>query len=247
VYSILDDAGHGGTDPGAVANGLKEKDLTLLISLYQKERFIQHGINVETTREIDSTEPTLTNRMLMGRKCDLSISNHINAGGGTGFEIWKSIKSDNIWCSMIINEIKKLNITSRGIKTRLSTIYSGYDYFAMNNTQPAQGIIIEYGFIDSDDYLILINRWMEMAEAVVKATVEYLGIKYVEVNMAKLIDKHPDWFNLGVEALNDLASRGILSNPELHIEVLKNADENSQNWLNFVIDSRICKKLNIQK
>ena len=31
---IIIDAGHGGTDPGAVSGNLKEKDYTLLISNY---------------------------------------------------------------------------------------------------------------------------------------------------------------------------------------------------------------------
>lgn len=246
--NILIDPGHGGIDPGAVANGLQEKDLTLKISLYQKERFIKHGLNVVMTREIDSTEPDLTDRMYMARECDLSISNHINAGGGIGFEIWKSIKMDNVWSNMIIDEIKNLGITSRGIKTRESIANPGNDYFAMNRTQPALGIIVEYGFVDSNDYLVLINRWIEMAEAVVKATVEYLGIKYMEVeDLAKLIKKHPDWYQLGVNALQNLKARGILTNPEYHIDVLKEADENSQNWLNFVIEDRICEKLGIKK
>jgi N-acetyl-anhydromuramyl-L-alanine amidase AmpD len=68
-----------------------------------------------------------------------------------------------------------------------------------------------------------------------------------EINTAKLIDVHPDWYQLGVNALQNLKARGILTNPEYHIDVLKEADENSQNWLNFVIEDRICEKLGIKK
>lgn len=212
--NILIDPGHGGIDPGAVANRLQEKDLTLQISLYQKERFIQHGLNVVMTREIDSTEPDLSDRMYMARECDLSISNHINAGGGIGFEIWKSIKMDNVWSNMIIDEIKNLGIISRGIKTRESTNNPGNDYFAMNRTQPAQGIIVEYSFIDSSDYLILINRWVEMAEAVIKATVEYLGIKYMEVDKVT---------NVPIK-VNGIEITGILYNDSSYAPVRKLAE-----------------------
>lgn len=72
-------------------------------------------------------------------------------------------------------------------------------------------------------------------------------IQIEEVNMGKLIDVHNDWYNLGVQALNNLKLRSLLSNPEYHIEVLKEADENSQNWLCFVINDRIAEKAGIKK
>ncbi|OAJ73822.1 hypothetical protein AYJ08_00650 [Brevibacillus sp. SKDU10] len=50
---LIIDPGHGGTDPGAVGNGLKEKDLTLQISLYQFERFKELGVSVALTRSTD--------------------------------------------------------------------------------------------------------------------------------------------------------------------------------------------------
>ena len=39
--------GHGGSDPGAVANGFKEKDLTLSIGKYCNERLKQYGIETK--------------------------------------------------------------------------------------------------------------------------------------------------------------------------------------------------------
>ncbi|MGG0793614.1 N-acetylmuramoyl-L-alanine amidase [Brevibacillus laterosporus] len=50
---LIIDPGHGGTDPGAVGNCLKEKDLTLQISLYQFERFKELGVSVALTRSTD--------------------------------------------------------------------------------------------------------------------------------------------------------------------------------------------------
>lgn len=208
------DSGHGGEDPGAVANGYLEKDFTLQISLYQKQRFEAHGIEVIMSR-VDDVEPDLNDRMLEARSLNsLSISNHINAGGGKGFEVWKSVRFNTDWPEMIINEIVNLGIKSRGIKTKPSTKYPGYDYFAMNNTYPTEGIIVEYGFIDSDDINVLVNKWEEMAEAVVKATVEYLGIKYYEIggnNMFNDINNVSDWAKESVSKLEDL---GILKGDE---------------------------------
>ena len=51
---IAIDPGHGGSDPGAVANGLREKDLTLAVSLALKEELESYdGVTVVMTRETD--------------------------------------------------------------------------------------------------------------------------------------------------------------------------------------------------
>ena len=43
----------------------------------------------------------------------------------------------------------------------------------------AETILIEYAYLDnSKDYKEWIENWQAWGEAVVKATVEYLGIKY---------------------------------------------------------------------
>ena len=83
---IVIDPGHGGSDPGALGNGLKEKDLNLLISNYMYDRFKELGADVKITRDTDETlSPTdRVNRVLnaYGNKEDVVvISNHINAGG----------------------------------------------------------------------------------------------------------------------------------------------------------------------
>lgn len=83
---IVIDAGHGGTDSGAVGNGIIEKDLTLKISEYMYNRLKDLGANVAITRNTDETiTPTdRVNRVknAFGDSKDVVvISNHINAGG----------------------------------------------------------------------------------------------------------------------------------------------------------------------
>ena len=36
--------GHGGSDPGAVANSLKEKDLNLAIAIAVRDELTRHGV-----------------------------------------------------------------------------------------------------------------------------------------------------------------------------------------------------------
>lgn len=89
LKGVVIDPGHGGTDPGAVANNLKEKDYTLLISKYMYDRFKELGIPVKMTRD---TDVTLSPRERVNKvksfygdgKDVVVISNHLNAGGGDG-------------------------------------------------------------------------------------------------------------------------------------------------------------------
>lgn len=88
-YKIVVDAGHGGVDPGAVANGLQEKDFTLEAALYMYDRFNELGIPVKLTRDTDETlsKTERVNRILNAfgnNENVIVLSNHINAGGGAG-------------------------------------------------------------------------------------------------------------------------------------------------------------------
>lgn len=55
-YSIMLDAGHGGSDPGAVYEGRQEKDDTLQLTLAIGEILQNNGIDVEYTRTTDIYE-----------------------------------------------------------------------------------------------------------------------------------------------------------------------------------------------
>ena len=68
MKKIVLDAGHGGLDPGTIANGIVEKDLTLKITNYIHKRLDKLGIPNEVTRSTDITlDPkTLIILMLVG-------------------------------------------------------------------------------------------------------------------------------------------------------------------------------------
>lgn len=88
MVRIFIDPGHGGSDPGAVANGLYEKNLTLDIALRLRDILGEYtGVEVRMSRETDTTV-SLDQRVQMANSwgADYFLSIHINAGGGTGFE-----------------------------------------------------------------------------------------------------------------------------------------------------------------
>jgi N-acetylmuramoyl-L-alanine amidase len=81
VSRIVIDAGHGGHDPGASANGLSEADLTLDIALRLKRLLAkQPGIEVVMTRETDVFIPLEQRTAIANREtADLFLSIHANA------------------------------------------------------------------------------------------------------------------------------------------------------------------------
>ncbi|KIQ93899.1 Sporulation-specific N-acetylmuramoyl-L-alanine amidase [Anoxybacillus thermarum] len=88
MVRIVIDFGHGGSDPGAVANGLREKDLTMQIGLMIGDMLSDYeGVEVIYTRS-DDRYLSLEERAAIANKAgaDFFLSIHINAGGGTGFE-----------------------------------------------------------------------------------------------------------------------------------------------------------------
>jgi N-acetylmuramoyl-L-alanine amidase len=85
------DPGHGGTDPGASANGLLEKNLTLNIALQVRSILLAGwAVDVRMSRTSDITR-SLTYRTDDANAwgATIFVSIHINAGGGTGFESFR--------------------------------------------------------------------------------------------------------------------------------------------------------------
>lgn len=92
VKTIMIDPGHGGRDPGAVAFGIKEKDINLRMSRILGKMLEEKGFRVLYTRTTDVFVP-LEERTAMAnaQKADLFISIHANAHPNPstkGFEIY---------------------------------------------------------------------------------------------------------------------------------------------------------------
>ncbi len=148
---IIIDAGHGGSDPGAVCGQYKEKDWNLEISQYMAEELKQKGYDVSLTRRTDITlNPSSRTEIVRNSGADLCISNHINAGGGEGSEIIHSIYSDGKLATLILDELVKEGMRRRRIYSRQSLSNPQKDYYyIIRDTYPIETVIVEYGFIDN--------------------------------------------------------------------------------------------------
>ena len=193
---VVIDPGHGGEDPGASANGIVEKDYTLLISQYMADRLTELGIDNALTRDsdvtLDSTTRPKTAQSLFGTGNDvIVVSNHINAGGGDGAEIIYALRNSDNLSSKIASEFIKSGQNVRKYYQRRLPSNSSKDYYYMLRETPNnESIIVEYGFLDStgDDVNQIKNNWQNLAEAVVRALADYIGVAYIPPEGLEEID-----------------------------------------------------------
>ncbi|MGL4721762.1 MAG: N-acetylmuramoyl-L-alanine amidase family protein [Desulfovibrionaceae bacterium] len=90
LKTIVVDAGHGGKDPGAIGNGLMEKEFTLQFSRILEKLLREKGYRIYQTRTKDQYIPLEERTSFANKKkADLFLSIHINANNNkaiSGFE-----------------------------------------------------------------------------------------------------------------------------------------------------------------
>ena len=185
VRKVIIDPGHGGTDSGATGNNLLEKDYNLLISKYMYDRFKELGVPVAITRDSDTTlSPTdRVNTILnkFGNSSDvILISNHVNSGGGEGAEVIYALRNRDTLARRILENIGSTGQETRKYyQRRLPSDTSKDYYFIHRNTGNLEPLIVEYGFIDNTkDVEFLKENYKELAEAVISAVANYIGVPY---------------------------------------------------------------------
>lgn len=174
--------GHGGSDPGAVANGFKEKDLALDVAKACAEALKNNGVEVKISRESDiSKDLSARIKECNAYKPDLAVDIHFNAGGGDGAEVYhaKQDNSDDKLAQNILDELKAIGQNSRGLKTK--TTSSGADYFGFIRQITCPSVLVECAFIDNKTDIAIADTLSErktMGTAIAKGILKTLGITY---------------------------------------------------------------------
>lgn len=186
IKKVVIDAGHGGDDPGTIANGITEKDYTLKISNYIHNRLDEMGVPNEMSRTSDvmlsaSDRPKKIQSFYGNGSDVLVVSNHINAGGGAGAEIIYALRNNDKFAKKLATEFENAGQSVRKYYQRRLPSNPAKDYYyIMRDTPNNETVIVEYGFADTiSDANLIKNDWEKLAEAVTKAIVEYAGGKYV--------------------------------------------------------------------
>ena len=182
---VVVDAGHGGSDSGAVSSsGVREKDLTLQIAQYMYEEFQKRGVPVTIVRDSDETvSPTERVQRILAAYGDnpnvVIISNHINAAGSgiqgaEGAEVIYALRNDDTLASNILTALGNAGQTMRKVYQRRYPSDTSKDYYFIhrNTGSQTQPVIVEYGFIDNPEDLARIQaNYKEYVDAVVDAVI----------------------------------------------------------------------------
>jgi len=180
------DAGHNSNtiDSGAQGNNLLEQDITLDIALQLKPLLEANGIQVIMTRTSGRVPGgyTTVNGSLQARcdisdnaKADLFVSIHVNAGKGTGAEVWVVSlggRAEKAGKAVLARLIESSGWANRGIKA--SNLY------VLANTE-APAILTENGFIDTVGDAVKLSSpsfRQEIAVAHAKGICDYFGIQH---------------------------------------------------------------------
>ncbi|WEG16598.1 N-acetylmuramoyl-L-alanine amidase [Alkalihalophilus pseudofirmus] len=173
---IVIDPGHGGSDPGAVGNGLQEKEIALDVAQRAEKLLLAAGAHVIMTRDTD-VYPTLSDRVKVANdaNADLFISIHANSATATsanGTETYwdatyASAGSEKLAHAIHGHLIDKLGTRDRGVKT------AGFQVIKQARMP---SVLLELAFISNsqDAAKLKTNSFRQgSAEAILEGVVDY--------------------------------------------------------------------------
>lgn len=222
MKKVCIDPGHG-VDPGAVFNGIIEKNINLIVALKLKELLLSKGFEVLLTRETDISV-SLTERCNIANNwgADIFISVHHNASGcgADGYEIIHTIHTgislgDEL-ANCIAVEFSNLGQNCRKVYSRESMNYLNQDFFTTIQKTKMPSIISEFAFIDSKDSEIIntTEKLHDEAIAIFKGICRFYNIPLEQIDPLR-------------DALKFLASKSGISEEYWY----KEASLNKTKWL----------------
>lgn len=171
-YKVALDAGHGGSDPGAVYKGRQEKDDALRLAMAVGDILEKNGVDVfyvRTTDEYETPFKKATDANNSG--ADLFVSIHRNSSEspnqytGASSLVYKNSGFRSTVANNINAQLEKAGFKNLGIDERPNLV-------VLKRTQmPA--VLVETGFINNDkDNALFDNNFNQIASAIANGILE---------------------------------------------------------------------------
>ncbi len=173
---VILDPGHGGSDYGAIREGINEKDITLDVSQRVASILKSKGYKVAMTRS-DDTYVSLQDRVDFAENetPEIFVSIHVNSAVATepmGIEThYYHDYSNNLAKVVHTHLMKEIDSKDRGL-------FKSKFYVINHTTMPA--ILVEMGFLSNDKEraeLITDKRKQKTAKAIAEGIIEYIKSK----------------------------------------------------------------------
>ena len=172
IPTVLLDAGHGGSDPGASGNGLVEKNITLEIALATAAKLRTVGYRVLLTRIADITVP-LVERGVKAPPADFYVAIHCNAftnpqANGTEVWYWTGNAESKAFANRINQETLQQfpTLTNRGVKEG-----KGNTYWYCFNANIPKCVLFETAFISNAEDATLLTQYDRWATTICNAII----------------------------------------------------------------------------
>lgn len=173
-FSIMLDAGHGGSDPGAVYNGRQEKDDTLRLTLAIGQILQNNGVDVQYTRTTDVYESPYQKAM---------------EANNAGVDFFVSIHRNSFPTDNVVSGVESLVYDLSGIKYEMAQeineqletvgfvnlgVHARPNLVVLKRTEmPA--VLVEVGFINSDiDNQLFDENFYDIARAIADGILDIL-------------------------------------------------------------------------
>ena len=155
-YSMMLDSGHGGSDPGAVYRGRREKDDTLRLTLAVGEILQENGIEVLYTRTTD-VYLSPYERAVEANQAGMGVESLIYDLSGLKYQMAQEINE----------QLETVGFVDLGVKARPNLV-------VLKRTQmPA--VLVEAGFINSDtDNELFDSNFQDIAQAIATGVLDTL-------------------------------------------------------------------------
>lgn len=205
---IVIDYGHGGSDSGAVANGVYEKNINKLVGERVKYHLERHGQTVVITRHNDEYV-SLDGRVdiINRNNCDIGISLHCNSFSNPtaqGIEIytWGNGSRETLLAKKVLDSIlqDKLYTKNRGMKQEQFRVLS-----------PQIPIcLLEMGFISNlQDKNLIMNNIENFAIAITRGLLAFDNISYKAENKEPISE---GLYHVQVGAYKDIKNANDMKN-----------------------------------